>query len=271
MQRNMNKGLTIAGAVAAAALLLAPQAQATPWCPAINGNAIVCSNCSRELTCDVNGMGLWLEGNNITLDGKGFTVWYSPHSAVEVNGIGTRIKNLNIYGAGESGIRFNSTVSSGTTSYIDQVYIASVGWEGITKPIPQPLEITNSQIYYPGGDGVYGVGIRVTSMLNTIIYAAGRGGYSAFGNGSRVIGNSISHSAEHGIVSYNTRNLLIENNTVDNNQAYGMYLSDAGGTFRNNNGSNNWITDCFEAHGAGVPVAGYGNNFPNRTGTGCAP
>jgi parallel beta-helix repeat protein len=260
------------GVAAAAAFSLAPQAHATPWCPSAATNVISCSNCSRELTCDVNAFGLVITGNNVVLDGMGRSIYWSPQNSIEVTGIGTRIKNIKIFGAGDNAIRFISATSSATASYVENVYINSSNTDGIENRSPQTLNIYNSQIYYGGRDGVYSDRIGKTNVINSTIYGAGRMGLFTYdGVGSLISGNTITNAWYGGILATYSSGLLIENNTLNSNAIVGLWLDNASGTFRYNRGSGNGHWDCLDQHQAGVSVVGYGNNFPIRVGTGCSP
>jgi parallel beta-helix repeat protein len=260
------------GVAAATAFSLAPQAHATPWCPSAATNVISCSNCSRELTCDVNAFGLVITGNNVVLDGMGRSIYWPPQTGIQVSGIGTRIKNIKVFGAGENAITFNSGTSSSTASYVENVYLDGMNEAGIANWTTQPLMIYNSQIYYAGDDGVRADYISKINVVNSTIYGSAKLGIFTYRSTSSLIsGNTINNSGHSGMLVNQSSSITVENNSFNGNTVLGLWLSNANGTFRYNNGSGNGSYDCRDNHTAGISVVGYGNNFPIRLGTGCSP
>src|SRR6187402_1639120 len=100
MHTNGYRRLSWNGLLTVAAGLLAQQGHASNWCPTSTNYQITCSNCSRELTCDVNGITIEILGNNVTLDGKGYSINNAPGNGVTVwnnnGGAESTVKNLYI-------------------------------------------------------------------------------------------------------------------------------------------------------------------------------
>jgi hypothetical protein len=258
------------GSVAAAALFMASHADALSWCPTPGNNQITCSGCSRELTCNPVGIGIVILGNAVTLDGKGYWMNYAPGVAVQVSGFGSTIKNLNIQGPANSGILYNSSVSSSMPASIQNVTINEAGFRGVDNSAPQPLSISNSFIY-----GSKDVGVRAATLPNvdirysTVAYGKLDGYIATSGNGknSWIIENNFVNNFRFGLAAYSSTGVVINNNVFSNNFTGVVVNNSYSGSFKYNYGRNNLNQDC----NASGTISHAGNDWGTYFGSNCIP
>jgi hypothetical protein len=272
MQRNGIGKSIWSGALAAAAFFMAPEAHAVGWCPTPTDNKITCSNCSRELTCPVNGFGIFILGNNVILDGKSQTISYAPYEAVTVTGYGNTIKYVNVHYAGGEGFEFNGTIINAPGTNLDHVYVANSD-VGIFNNSRSPATIINSSVYYSHQMGVKMGYERHTDVRNSTLNSNGRSGINVHGipNNSWILGNTVAYNQQHGMEPDNTSGWRINGNSFYGNARGGLYLIGFSGTVTNNYGRNNGFNwhnfDCEEAHGQQpVSITRYGNDWGNWAG-----
>lgn len=275
MQSNAIGRMVWSGAVAAAAFLMAPKAHAASWCPTSTTNIIACSNCSRELTCDLNGFGIKIVGNGVVLDGQNHYINYAPGRGIEVQGTGNIIKNIFIESPAHTGISFIASASDGSTpNIIDHVKIYSAYSSGVINASNNSGVISYSDIYYSGGGGVNTTSPRYMDVTNSSV------GLSLIGNGyfaqmaannSLLLNSTFSYNSSMGVNLLNVTGITIQGNTFTFNDNSGLGLWYISGTLKNNAGWLNDTWDCDEYHTGTLNLNRSGNDWGLYTGSGCVP
>jgi hypothetical protein len=262
--------------LAAVAGLLAPQAHATSWCPSSTDYTITCTNCSRELTCDVYNTSIEIYGSNVTLDGQGHTIYYSPGPGITAYNSPATIQNVDVYyaGSGQSqsqpGILFTKQDAPyQLLSYVQYCEVYSATGDGIVNQSNGPVEISGSYTTWGGNIGVLADGSSgaYTDFLHSITWGNYGSGYYTEKPNSYIIGSTLSSNAT-GLFA-NADWLKIDSNGFEDN-TYGLLM--AGGNHdqvTNNSGSTNSSVDCYDN---GVTnLTHYSNSWANWSGSGCVP
>ncbi len=271
MNRNKIRKLAC-GVVVASGFFRAKGAHASGWCPTATDYQITCSSCSRELTCDVNNLGIDILGNGVTLDGKNYWINYAPYNAVNVQGYATTIKNLNTYEPYYASIQFNSSSTSGVAYVVDHVHLhAGIGGEyGVFNQSGDEVAISNSDIDNATQAGVLSNTSKPTDF--TYSYAAyNLDGWwaSLSGNNSMIINSSLLANNNIGIFANNVTGLVISGNTINDNGGVGLSMNNVGGSVKNNHGVRSGSWDCYESHSGTLNISHSGNSWGAYSGAGC--
>jgi hypothetical protein len=271
MQRISIMGLAYAGALAAAMLFLTPDAQATAWCPKESDNVISCSNCSKELSCDVWGYSLVITGNNVNLDGKGRYSYYAPANGVDIYGYGSAVKNLHVDHAGKHGVAIQGVAVTGVADLIDHVWVTYPGQVGIYINSTNPAAVTYSQVLNAGNVGASASGPSKADFNHCAISNSANVGLMEASGGSSLLTNVISGNLLHGAQIDGATKMVISGNHFDGNQGLGLYMNNSGGSVKYNSGNNNKYYDCYEAHDRPATFITGGNSWGTHSGVGCQP
>lgn len=287
---NTKRSRMVAGLVASALLAGGTPALAATynWCPTASSGAIICNNCTVNLTCDISGFGLTIKGRYVTLDGQWHTIsGYNPSTdvpAVNDQGTGTTIRNLNIYFPLD-GIRvFQDGYAPGAKTIQNVFAYGSNGsgvtlkgiWEPQAKPYPQTGYVRDSWAYachygftQLGGDyrlgaagSVLGVFERVTGSSNSA--------WGLYANGAKaeIAESQFSGNGDLGVLFSNSYHGRIHGNTTDNNNRYGYLLFNNTDTWITQNyGHGNIHKDCYSEIGGAQ--WGVWNDFGSAVGPGC--
>jgi hypothetical protein len=274
MEENMNRKIigksAWGGALAAAAFFMAPEAHATPWCPTASDHAIYCSNCSRELTCDVFNLTINIIGNGVILDGKDHWSTYANYG-VESRGYGNTIRNLRIGNSFDYSIYLDNQTNTGLTTGIDNVYITGSSSYGIANNSVDPVAITNSTVTSSSYTNVNSWSTRSTDFRSSYSNHSNSSGYFGSGGGSWINASTFAYNGSYGLVATDSKNWLITGNTFASNSWRGLQLIDVSGSVQRNYGSGNTNIDCNESHTVPVSISHYGNSWGTHYGAGCSP
>lgn len=269
------KGSTWIGMIVAGGFL-APQADATSWCPNSSDYMITCSNCRRELTCDVYNTSIEIYGSNVTLDGQGHTIYDSPGPGITVYGSPDSIQNVDVYYAGsgqvqaQPGIVFTEQDATyQNLSHVQYVEVYSATGDGIVNQSTDPVEISGSYTTWGGNIGVLADGSSgaYTDFLNSISWGNYGSGYYTEKPGSYIIGSNLSNNAT-GLFSIADW-LLIADNEFEGN-TYGLLMG--GGDYdqvTGNTGTTNSSVDCYES--GLTNLTHYSNTWTTYSGSSCVP
>jgi hypothetical protein len=264
--------LSWSGILTVAAGLLAQQGHASNWCPTSTDYQITCSNCSRELTCDVNGISIEILGNNVTLDGQGYSISNAPDRGVLVwsssGAADATVKNLSIWDPAWNGIEFSGGVSS-NWGYVNNVYVSGSPVGGIDHPSWNPIEISDSYSYYnqDGVIGSYASSAAYTDLLRTSVQGNSYDGYYSGGsNSSWVRDNYFWYNGGASVnVSYAQYLWVDGNSLTTSGTGLNIYSSD-GTTITDNYGGANTTYDCVHD---GSSTSASGNTWGTYSGSGC--
>lgn len=282
---NYIRTLLVAGIITSAVSLGVMPAHAVTyyWCPASAG-AIVCNNCTVNITCDISGFPITIKGNYVTLNGQGHSVSnYSSTSSAGVNdsGTGTIISNIYVYFSG-LGIWINQAGNVngfkdirnvgvyGTTTY--GLYVEGVHSQAAK---PQSVNVTDSWVYGAGYSGFQTVGDvalgeagaplasfeRITANYNLYGFRSYRGNTNVYN--SNFSGNSL-----EGVSTLFNLHGQIFGTTADNNGRYGFRLDDDNDFViaQNYGHGNGGSHDCLSSWGS---YWGIWNDFGRSSGAGC--
>jgi len=262
------------GVLAATAGLLALDAHASNWCPTSTDYQITCSNCSRELTCDTYGISIEILGNNVTLEGQGYSIYNAPYNGITVSpssgAADATIKHLNIYDAGGTGIVFSGGVSS-NWAYVEKVFVSGSAGDGIQNGSWSPLEIDSSWTYDNayGVSGSYASSTAYTDFLHSSSQGNSFGGYySGSSAGSWIRNSYFWNNGSIGLdISY-AQNLWVDNNGFSSSTGTGLSVTYGDGTsITNNSGNGNSNYDCIVTNSSGTSASG--NSWNSYSGSGC--
>ena len=271
MHTNGYQRLSWSGFLTVAAGLLAQQGHASNWCPTSTDYQITCSNCSRELTCDVLGISIEILGNNVTLDGQGHYIDYAPYNAVTVwnsnGGAESTVKNLSIWEPGGAGVEFSGGVSS-NFGYVENVYTSGSTGAGFHHGSWNPLEISGSWTYYNGYGviGSYASNSAYTDFLSSSAQGNSEGYFPASSPGSWVR-DSYFWNNDIGVNAYYATSVLVDNNSFSSSSGTGLSVSNSTNIgVTNNSGSGNSVYDCVADP---ADTYAYGNSWGSYSGAGC--
>lgn len=273
MRFNSLSKFGIAATVCAAGGFLVQPSLASNWCPTSTDYQITCSNCSRELTCDLNGIGIEILGENVTLDGQSHSITDAPYDAVLVanysgGSANATVKNLYIYDPEETGVRYYTGSDSWNVGHVDNVYSSGAYFSAFDHQTYSPLEIKNSWAYY-SLNGVTGSTYRYTDFISSSAAGNSYDGYRGRAPVSYVRYSYFwyNYGGSGADISYATSN-WVDNNTFSSNNGTGLNVYSADYTsITNNSGSLSVGYDCVVASSASTSASG--NNWGTYSGTGC--
>jgi len=220
----------------------------------------------------VNGFGINILGNDVTLDGKNHWIEYAPNNAVNVQGFATTIRYLYTYDPGYASIQFNASSSGGVASTVDHVYLYSGngGKFGVLNQAAHEVAISNSEIYDASQSGIQANSSQPTDF--TYSFAAynldGWWG-SATGSNSMIVNSTFEANDVQGLFANNVTGLIVSGSTFNDNNYVGLYMNNVSGSVKNNHGVRSGSWDCFESHGGTLNISHSGNYWGIYSGAGC--
>jgi hypothetical protein len=260
------------GIIGAAGGFLVPLSHATGWCPTSTDYQITCSNCSRQLTCDLNGIGIEIHGVNDTLDGQNHSISNAPYDGILVaNYSGASnaiIQNLNIYDPAESGIRYYAGSSSYDWGYVDNVYVSGAYFSAMENQTYNPLQISNSWAYN-SQNGVVASPNQYTDFLTSSAQGNSSDGYLAGGHGGSFIwGDYFWNNGGSGANVSGSPNTWVDGTTFSSNNGTGLTVYSSDGTYITNSTGNLSVGyDCVVSNSNYTYASG--NSWGSYSGLGC--
>lgn len=245
------------GVLAAASGIMAPSALAVGWCPSASDFTISCHSCSRELTCNVRNISLYITGHNVRLDGRGYSISNSPGPGIKVSGPESNLSNINIYDAGQGtstteghGIFYTPFSAGGAVSKVYSAYIYHSKTHGIYNTSKGALEVHNSHLVDNGGSGFLGAGTDIwNDVYNTSSTANDAHGFTLLTGWSYAKGSSFNQNAAYGMYAYGALEGLQINRNYFYSNHRGLFLSGVRAPeVTYNSGSNNVAIDCYDAN-----------------------
>jgi parallel beta-helix repeat protein len=261
------------GTIAAAAFFLASNAYAVGWCPTSTDYKITCNQCSRELTCDVNGVSMiWIVGSGVTLDGKSHYINY-PSTGIYVTGSYETIRYVNIESPSNEGIFMASSSADGSNSFLDHIYVHAAGTYGIRSGSSNSTTINASSVLNSAINGVATNGLGYTDIRNTIVQSSGSiGAYYLSGNNPFIYNNQFVNNGYAGLYLQNLSGAVISTNVISGNyDGLDLETGVTNASLKSNWGRYDAGTDCTDGTAGGVTYHS-GNTWGTTWGgPGCNP
>lgn len=259
------------------------------WCPTASSGAIVCNNCTVNLTCNLSGFGITIRGRNVTLDGQGHNIWgYNPSTlapAINDLGTGTIIKNVYAYYSfdgivvSQEGSAPGAKTVQDAGAYGAQMYGIKV--KGIEKPeaIPyaQSIHVRDTWSYSNGWSGFYQHGGNAQLGPNQAAlgfferitgYYNGHDGFIGLRTKVELANSTLSNNGGSGVRLANSYHGRIYGNTASYNEWQSGFVLDwnLDTWITQNYGRGNFYVDCESYSGA---QWGVWNDFEVAWGPGC--